>query len=59
MEGQNRGTWNNLSFLRPEHIYGNKKNSANGSGLYYSGIWQELVVFESDGLIEWAKSIIE
>ena len=59
MEGKSRGTWNDLPFLRPEHTYGKRKNSAKGEGLYYSGIWQELVVYESDGLIEWVKSVIE
>lgn len=58
MIDQNRGTWKDLCFLRPQHIYGNKKNAAKGSGLYYSGIWQELVVFESEGLMEWVKSVI-
>lgn len=58
MEGKNRGTWNNLPFLRPEHTYGKRKNSAKGEGLYYNGIWQELVIYESEGLIDWVKSII-
>ena len=59
MEGKSRGTWNDLPFLRPEHTYGKRKNSAKGEGLYYSGIWQELVVYESEGLIDWAKSVIK
>lgn len=58
MKGKNRGTWNDLSFLRPQYVYGSKKNSAGGEGLYYSGIWQELVVYESDGLLDWVKSVI-
>lgn len=58
MAGKSRGTWNPLSFLMPEHVYGNKKNSSRNGGLYYSGIWQELVINESNGLNEWAKSII-
>ena len=59
MENQKRATWKELEFLYPEHVYGNKKNSAKGQGLYYCGIWQELVVFESEGLSEWVKSIID
>ena len=59
MKDQNRGTWRELDYLMPQHLYGNKKNSAKGEGLYYSGIWKEMVVFESDGLLDWAKSIIE
>ena len=58
MEGKNRGTWNPLSFFMPEHVYGNKKNSARNGGLYYSGIWQELVIYESEGLSEWATKLL-
>ena len=58
MEGKGRATWNEYEFLKPEHVYGNKKNSAKGEGLYYSGIWQELVVFESEGLLDWVKGIL-
>lgn len=58
MEGKGRATWNEYAFLMPEHIYGKKKNSAKNGGLYYSGIWQELVVYESDGLLEWVKNIL-
>lgn len=43
----------------PEHVYGNRKNSAEGAGIYYAGVWQELVLDESHGLLDWAKSIIE
>lgn len=58
MEGKGRATWNEHKFLMPEHVYGNKKNSAKGRGLYYSGIWQELVLFESEGLLEWVKGLL-
>ena len=58
MKDKNRGTWNEYRFLMPEHVYGNKKNSAKDGGLYYSGIWQEMVVEESDGLLEWVKQVI-
>jgi hypothetical protein len=42
----------------PEHILANVKNSAKGEGLYYSGIWQEMVVEESPGLMEWVEKIL-
>lgn len=58
MENQNRGTWNAYPFLMPENVYGERKNSAKKAGLFYSGIWQELVVYESNGLLEWVKSIV-
>lgn len=59
MEGHNRGTWKEMPFLLPEHVYGNRKNSAKEEGIYYGGIWQELVVEESDGLLDWVESIIK
>ena len=58
MKDKGRATWNEYGFLMPEHVYGNKKNSAKDKGLYYSGIWQELVVYESFGLIDWVKNLI-
>ena len=58
MDGKPRATWNAYPFLLPEHIYGKRKNRATGAGLYYCGIWQELVINESDGLVNWVKSII-
>jgi len=59
MENRNRGTWNELPFLMPEHVYGKRKNCAKDKGLFYNGIWQELVVYESDGLLDWVKEIIQ
>ena len=59
MENMPRGTWNAKPFLMPEHIYGERKNAAKGDGLYYAGIWQELVIEESDGLLDWARSLID
>ena len=58
MENKSRGTWNEWPFLMPEHVYGKRKNCAKDKGLYYNGIWQELVVYESDGLLDWVKEII-
>ena len=58
MEGMTRGIWKELEFLMPQHIYGDRKNSAKEDGLFYSGIWQELVVYESPGLIDWVTGIL-
>lgn len=58
MKDRRRATCNEYSFLMPEHIYENKKNSSENGGLYYAGIWQELVVNESAGMIDWVTSII-
>lgn len=58
MEDRNRGTWIPYPFLMPEHISDKRKNSSKDGGLYYNGIWQELVVYESDGLMDWVQSVI-
>ncbi len=58
-EGFTRAVWNEYSFLMPEHILANVKNSAKGEGLYYSGIWQEMVVEETPELMEWVKQVIK
>ncbi len=58
-EGCTRATWDEYPFLMPEHIAANVKNSAKGAGLYYSGIWQEMVVLESPGLLEWVKKVLK
>ena len=59
MDGSPRATWKPHPFLMPEHIYGNRKNSAKECGLYYSGIWQELVVEESERLLEWVRRMVQ
>lgn len=60
-EGYSRATWIKYPFLEPEHIYGTRKNSAksNQNGIYYAGIWQELIVYESPEIIEWVNEIIK
>lgn len=39
-------------------MYGHKKNSAKDGGLYYAGQWQELIIYESEGLLDWVKRIV-
>ena len=58
--GCNKATWKYNSVYDREHIHGNRKNSASDpiTGIYYSGIWQELGLKESDDCTEWAKEII-
>ena len=58
MEGKSRATWNEYDFLKPEHIYGKKKNLAKKDGIYYSGIWQEMIIYESEGLIDWVNKVV-
>lgn len=57
-EGMGRATWNEFEFLMPEHLADNRKNSAKGKGLYYCGIWQEMVVYDSKDLVSWVKDIL-
>ena len=58
MANSTRANWNPYPFLMPECVMDNRKNSSKNGGLYYSGIWQELVIIESDGLSEWVNSIL-
>ena len=44
IEGKTTATWWKYEFLMPDHIIGNRKNSASCGGLYYQGQWQELIL---------------
>lgn len=63
--GCSRANWSKYPFLEPEHIYGKRKNSSkiylNGvqDGLYYAGVWQELIVYESPEITDWVTEIIK
>ena len=52
------GTWKEIPALMPTNIVSKRKNSANGKGIYYKGIWQEMVLKENDESEAWAKNII-
>ena len=55
-----KANWKWNSLYAPNNIYGNRKNSANDplTGIYYSGIWQELGLKESEECTQWAKDMI-
>ncbi len=57
MKGKSRATWNPYSFLMPENVYGDRHNSTD-QGLYYAGIWQELVINESSELLNWTRAVL-
>lgn len=59
-KGFTRANWEKKEFLLPDKVYGNKKNSSRkpGETIYYAGQWQELIIYESPGLIEWVKEVI-
>ncbi len=58
MAGKSPATWKVQQFYSPDAIYAKRKNSAKGDGLFYKGVWQELVLHESEEANEWAMSII-
>ncbi len=65
MENKSRATWNPYPFLMPEYVYGNRKNSSD-HGLYYAGIWQELVIYPDQmpepikkQLFDWVETILK
>jgi hypothetical protein len=58
MPGYTRATWREIPALMPENLSSPRKNSAKGRGVYYSGIWQEMVLRENGLSDEWAKSMI-
>ena len=49
---------NDYEFLMPGRVCGSKKNSSKKGGLYYAGVWQELVVNESPDLLKWVEEIL-
>ena len=54
-----KAIWTPHEWLKPENTYSNRKNSAKDQRfLYYAGIWQELVLKESKGALDWAKCLI-
>ncbi len=59
-EGKSRANWDIKDFLLPDKVYGNKKNSSKNKDetIYYAGQWQELIINDSPGLLEWVKEII-
>ena len=52
------GTWQKTPALMPTNILSNRKNSAESRGLYYKGIWQEMVLKENAVTEAWAKSVL-
>ena len=58
MEGKTPATWREYEFLMPDHIIGNRKNSARCGGLYYQGQWQELVLKPDNEAEEWAVKLL-
>jgi len=58
LENCSMGTWKEIPALMPTNIVSKRKNSANGKGIYYKGIWQEMVLKENDESESWAKNVL-
>ena len=60
LAGAAKATWKINPVYDPHHICGRRRNKAKdpSRGLYYSGIWQELCLAESEECTGWAQSII-
>jgi len=57
LDGKSMATWKEYSFLQPDNVIGNRKNSAKDEGIYYRGIWQELVLKENIDAFDWVKTL--
>lgn len=59
-DGTTAADWQDKAFLQPQHIIGSKrKNSSKTNGLYYQGIWQELVFNASNDALIWVTDLIQ
>lgn len=59
MPREPKATWKWQEAYNPKNIEGKRKNSAkNEEGIYYSGIWQELMLKENEISEDWAKKIL-
>ena len=59
LENCSMGTWRDIPALMPTNIVSKRKNSAKGKGVYYKGIWQEMVLKENEESVVWAKSVLQ
>ena len=59
LKDSSMSTWREIPALMPNNIVSKRKNSANDQGVYYKGIWQEMVLKENIESEEWAKSVVE
>lgn len=50
--------WREIPALMPTNIVSERKNCASGQGIYYQGIWQELILKENEESENWAKNIL-
>ena len=58
LNGASKAIWKEIPALMPSNLIKERKNSAKGKGIFYGGIWQELVLKENSTSEEWAKTIL-
>lgn len=59
MPEKSKAIWKEEKAYDVDNIDANRKNSVkNGKGIYYAGIWQELVLKENQLSEDWAKSML-
>ena len=58
LENYPMGTWCEVPAIMPDNIVSKRKNSADGQGIYYQGVWQELILKENEKSEAWAKSVL-
>ena len=59
LKNSSMATWREIPALMPTNIVSERKNSASGKGIYYKGIWQEMVLKENEESEAWAKSVLQ
>ena len=57
--GENAATWEERDFLMPFNVVGNRKNCSKGSGIYYAGQWQELVLKPNPAAEKWVAGLMK
>ena len=60
LENSTKATWKMNSVYDVDHILCKRRNTAKdpSKGIYYTGIWQELPLAESEECTAWAKSVV-
>lgn len=56
-DGASKGTWRFNEVYDEGALISRRRNAAKGEGIFYSGIWQELALKESEACSQWAKGV--
>lgn len=55
---EKKATWKYNSVYAPSAIVSHRKNMADGSGVFYPGIWQEIGLKSSAAASRWARAMV-